>query len=601
MEIGTLPRTCAALGGPAEVEAIRDAIATTHPTLAPNALRLIDADRGRIFRFWHQLEPAQRMALLQQVAHLDLALLEANLALLARPETLANRTSGTLQPPPIFDPEAAQDAAAIAASGEEVLLEGWLAVVEGAGGTGSRFFKAGGNHPKGLYTVSPSEQYSFFEVRLDRLIALRRRFGRPIPYVVMVSEATDAETRAYFESHHYFGLRDEILIVRQRSLPYVEEVASGTYDLLLEAKDKVAVGGYGHADFTKHVLLLPEVRAFLARFGVRYVQWLQIDNPLAVIGDRYLLGGHRRVEPALNPGALAMSFVSLKKSVATEKAGILVRRGPGLAVWEYSDMDRVSQYLLEHQDGRLRLAVLRDQTPVFISPTDHREEDVLLGLPELPEALRAGWQYRWGAINPNLVVVTLQSALEHPEDNPPLAARKSCLHLDQDGSPGDRSKKFIKFEAFLFDGLNDGVVISLERETCFAPTKNAEGEVDSPISARRLMTAAATRRLEPLGWQIATTEGTVVELLGLLELDDRALADRVGRHGRIEAGALLSIRGVDVHIGDGLVVHPGAKLVIDASGEATAPLSLEPRVTLPADHHVSENTFRSIGRNPSQA
>lgn len=582
-----LPRTLAAFGSREVVQAVQAELHSRYPQVSAKALQLFAQDRGRIFRYWYQLHEAEREALLLQVSHLDLELMERNLAALQNPALLQSRTAGTLTPPELHVVGEGPEDLALAQLGEEVLQEGWLAVVEGAGGTGSRFFKAAGEHPKGLYHISPSEQYSFFEVRLSHLMALRRLYGKPIPYLVMVSDATREQTLAYFEAHQYFGLRDEIRIVQQRSLPYLDEVAPGVYDLVLEAPHKVAVGGYGHADFTKHVLLQPDVVAWLRSFGVRYVQWLQIDNPLACIGHRQLLGAHRRAEPQLNPDAVAMSFLSLKKVVATEAAGVLVRRGGGLAVWEYSDMDPISQHLLQDDADHDWLAVERHGEVTLIEPAQLQKGEKPLGLPALPQALAARVHYKWGAINPNLVVVSLESVLAHPEDNPPLVAKKSCKHLAADGQPGEMSKKFIKFEAFLFDGLNDGVVVEEERALCFAPTKNAEGAVDSPLSARALMVEYGRRRLERLGWQIAHAPETVIELLGLLELDDEALAQRVGKNGRIEAGATLSLHGLEVAIGDGLTLKAGASLVVKLRpGPKDAPLHQAARFTLPAGTRI---------------
>lgn len=591
-----LPMTSRALGGLDAVQALRHDILSRFPALSSQALQLIDADRGRIFRFWSTLSHSEQEALLQQISFLDLALVEKNLAALKKPDLLKSRTAGELTPPTILSPESDPNFEQALALGEEVLAQGWLALVEGAGGTGSRFFKASGEHPKGLFHISPSERYSFFEVRISHLMALRRRYGRPIPYIVMVSDATREDTRAYFESQDYFGLRDEIRIVQQRSLPYLEEVAHGVYDLVLESPGRVAVGGYGHADFTKHVLLQPEVLAWLEGFGTRYVQWLQIDNPLAVIGHRHLLGAHRQAEPSLNPDAIAMSFISLKKEVANEAAGVLVRRGGGLAVWEYSDMDTVSQYLLQDEAGNPLLAVSRQGAgpsgvgpgPVLVPPAERRSDEPLLGLPDLPEALSEGIAYRWGAINPNLVVVTLQSVQDHPQDNAPLVAKKSARHINLDGTRGDLGKKFIKFEAFLFDGLNDGVVVEEARTVCFAPTKNAEGVVDSPVSARKLMMAYAAQRLSGLGWQIDLNHNTVLELDALLELSDEALAARVGRNGRIEAGGVLSIYGLEVKIGDKLTVTSTGRLFIRTRlGDPTSDLSVNRGLSLPAGMTVS--------------
>ena len=61
-----------------------------------------------------------------------------------------------------------------------------------AGGQGSRL---GFEHPKGMFSVGPVTNKSLFQIHVEKVLALSRRYGKPVPFLVMTSHATDAETR----------------------------------------------------------------------------------------------------------------------------------------------------------------------------------------------------------------------------------------------------------------------------------------------------------------------------------------------------------------------------------------------------------------------
>src|SRR5205807_1110124 len=89
------------------------------------------------------------------------------------------------------------------AVGEEALRRGEVAALMVAGGQGSRL---GFEHPKGMYAIGPVSNKSLFQIHAEKVLALARRYGKAVPYLVMTSTATDAETKAFFRQHNYFGL-----------------------------------------------------------------------------------------------------------------------------------------------------------------------------------------------------------------------------------------------------------------------------------------------------------------------------------------------------------------------------------------------------------
>ena len=69
---------------------------------------------------------------------------------------------------------------------------GEVAALVVAGGQGSRL---GFEKPKGMYPVGPVSGASLFQIHAEKVLALGRRYGKPVPFLVMTSPATDAETR----------------------------------------------------------------------------------------------------------------------------------------------------------------------------------------------------------------------------------------------------------------------------------------------------------------------------------------------------------------------------------------------------------------------
>ncbi|HQJ10015.1 MAG TPA: UTP--glucose-1-phosphate uridylyltransferase, partial [Deltaproteobacteria bacterium] len=62
--------------------------------------------------------------------------------------------------------------------GEELLKKGRVAVLIVAGGQGSRL---GIEAPKGVVEVSPVRSKSLFQIHAEKILALSRRYSRPVP------------------------------------------------------------------------------------------------------------------------------------------------------------------------------------------------------------------------------------------------------------------------------------------------------------------------------------------------------------------------------------------------------------------------------------
>ncbi len=209
-----------------------------------DALRTLAEEHGQghVFRWWNELDDTWRAYLLEQVAGLDFAELDG---LIAR-FVLGSHTPdfGELVPAqPITVPDTPEGEAArrrATAIGEDAIRAGHVAALVVAGGLGTRLRYI---PPKGTYPAAPISGKTLFQLHAEKLLATSRRYGVPVPWYIMVSEATDAPTRAYFEEHGYLGLpRDDVFFFSQALSPAVDKAGK----LLMAEKGALAMSPNGH-------------------------------------------------------------------------------------------------------------------------------------------------------------------------------------------------------------------------------------------------------------------------------------------------------------------------------------------------------------------
>ena len=124
-------------------------------------------------------------------------------------------------------------------AGRGVLAAGEVAVVIVAGGQGTRL---GFDGPKGCYPIGPVSDRSLFQIHAEKVVALGRRHGAPVPLYVMTSPQNHAETAAFFERHDSFGVERLRLFV-QGEMPAVDRVSGR---ILLAERGRVALSPDGH-------------------------------------------------------------------------------------------------------------------------------------------------------------------------------------------------------------------------------------------------------------------------------------------------------------------------------------------------------------------
>jgi len=412
--------------------------------------RLRNHQQEHVLSGWDRLDARQRQGLVDQLARVDL---DEIAALYAKREQAADvPTADRLKPIPT-ETAASVDAATVRL-GHEALARGELAVLLVAGGQGTRL---GFDKPKGAFPIGPVSNKTLFQVHADKVFALARRYGRPVPFLVMTSPATHADTEAYFAEQRFFGLgRENVSFFQQGTMPAVD-IATGR--LLLEAPGVLFSSPNGHGG-TLTALSESGVLDEIARRGIKHVFYFQVDNPLVKIGDPAFLGRHIA-------GGSEASSKAIRKAYPTEKMGVLALIDDRCGIVEYSDLP---DELIHRTDARGALV--------------------------------------YGAGNPAIHLFDvgfLRRVTRGATRLPFHIARKKVPHIDESGRPVNPTKEnALKFEMFVFDALpmaDRWLVMESPREEEFSPVKNAEG-VDSPATAKQAMSDQAGRWLEAAGARV---------------------------------------------------------------------------------------------------
>jgi UDP-N-acetylglucosamine/UDP-N-acetylgalactosamine diphosphorylase len=371
--------------------------------------------------------------------------------------------------------------------GEQALKAGEVGAVIVAGGQGTRL---GFDQPKGMFPIGPVSNRTLFQIFADRLSATAKHYGVRIPLYLMTSEATDAETRAYFEENDYLGLdRDDVHIFRQGTMPAVD---SQTGKLLLAEKDSLALSPDGHGG-TVTALDRNGCLDDARKRGVKILAYIQVDNPLANLCDPTLLGHHLLAESE-------MTTQVVRKRYPMEKVGNVVLVDGKVQIIEYSDLPE-SAANVTNEDGSLKL-----------------------------------WA---GNIAVHVIDVAFMDRMSRSVEAFPFhRASKKVPHLNEQGdSVQPTEPNATKFEKFIFDLLpeakNAFVVESLPSEA-FAPVKNADGaETDTPLLARAAISDLHRGWLESVG--AVVSEGVLVEIAPRFSLSPLEMAEKITANLKIES------------------------------------------------------------------
>ncbi len=245
-------------------------------------LRAVVPNQEHVLAHWDQLDEIAQAKLATQIDDIDFELLmTADSA-----EDRVPEHAGALQPPSVITLEE-QSANQIAfLEGEHCLSQGRVGIVLVAGGMGTRL---GFEQPKGMLPLGPVSGHSLFQIMIERIVALGKRYGVRIPLYLMTSDVTHQATLRFLIEHELFGLPEgDLTIFRQGTLP---AICAKTGRLLMASLGVLAACPDGPGG------VLAAARQYgcfddMARRGIDVLFYGQMDNPLLNIADPRLIGHH---------------------------------------------------------------------------------------------------------------------------------------------------------------------------------------------------------------------------------------------------------------------------------------------------------------------
>jgi UDP-N-acetylglucosamine/UDP-N-acetylgalactosamine diphosphorylase len=361
------------------------------------------------------------------------------------------------------------------ARGEQLLKEGRVAAILVAGGQGTRL---GFDRPKGMFPIGPVSNATLFQLFCEQILARSRHARQPIPYYIMTSDATHADTVQFFAGHRNFGLpAEDVVFFQQGTMPAVDAT---TGRLLLSAPGQLAMSPDGHGGLLQ-ALQKANLLDEMAQRGIDFLYYHQVDNPQAIVVDPAYLGWH-----ALEGADVSTKVVA--KTGPEEKMGVAVDIDHQTQIIEYSDLPNE---VAERRNAAGELDLWAGSTAIHVFSREF--------LSRLTSA-------QWG-----LPFHVAHKAV--PYYNPETGAYVS-----------PEQPNAFKFERFIFDVLPEArkaLVVEADRNREFAPLKNASGP-HSPSDVKRRLVALHSGWLTDAGVEVPSD--TAVEISPLIAVDAAELA-----------------------------------------------------------------------------
>jgi len=341
------------------------------------------------------------------------------------------------------------------------ICNGEIGVLTVAGGQGTRL---GWSGPKGTFPATPVSGKSLFQVIAEQIVFASKKYHTTIPWYIMTSIENDAITRSFLLDNNCFGLdRTDIFIFSQNEVPAVDENG----DMLLAAKNKIAMNPDGHGGVVASLQQSGGLDE-MAKRGVKYLSYVQIDNPLANVIDPSFIGLH-----ISDKSSVEASSKCVKKTDSNELVGVFCKVDGNILVVEYSDLPTKKANEID-SDGQLVYA----------------GGSIALHLFSVDFLQRTAGDLQWHKAHKKV----------------------SFTDLTSGNKVEPKSPNAYKFEKFVFDMLplaKKSLVVETKREEEFAPIKNASGQ-DSPETSHALQQERAVSWLLSRGVDITT--GATVEI-----------------------------------------------------------------------------------------
>ena len=306
-----------------------------------------------------------------------------------------------------------------------------------AGGQGTRL---GFDKAKGMYNVGLTHELYIFEQLIHNLQKVTDAAGAYVPLYIMTSDKNDADTRAFFEEHNYFGYsKDFVKFFIQEMVPACDFEGN----VLIESEDSLAMSPNGNGGwFTS--LIKAGLDADLKAKGVEWLNVFAVDNVLQQIADPVFVGA------VLDSGRVSGAKV-VRKVDPHERVGAMCLEDGKPSIVEYYELTE-EMALAKNENGSL--------------------------------------QYGFGVILN--YIFRLDKLFAIADKQMPLhIVEKKVPFIDENGAAiKPETPNAYKFETLILDMIylmDNCLPIEVDRRKEFAPIKNATG-VDSVESARELLT-----------------------------------------------------------------------------------------------------------------
>ncbi len=404
-----------------------------------------------VLAFWKKLNKTAQSSLLAQIATIEPKNLTSCQEALKKGAVVPDSSKGKAPKVAVLKGKKLGEAIAV---GEKELKAGKVAALLVAGGQGSRL---GYDGPKGCYPIGPLTDAPLFYFHARKILARANRYGKPIPFYVMTSEANNAATVKCFEDNNYFGLpKKDVFFFTQGMWPGM--TAEGK--IILDEPGHIFMSPDGHGGLLA-ALKRSGALADMKKRGITSVFFFQVDNPIVEIADPAFIGYHVQMK----------SDYSLKlcaKRDPKEKVGMPMQFGKQFRMVEYTEMTD-EQCNRRTKDGKLYF--------LYGSPAIHVFDRAFLER----EASR-----------PMPIHLAFKKI-------PMVDAKGKVVKPDAPNG--------YKFEKFIFDVLPNAKVaafLAFDQKDEFSPVKNAEG-TDSPATCKADMQAKWRRWFAELGVTIPET------------------------------------------------------------------------------------------------
>ena len=383
-----------------------------------------------VFKYYDELDEAQKTGLLQQIDETDFSILRF---LDHRDDAL---TEGRISPIGAMElDEIERRKEEFTAIGLDAIRQGKAAAVLLAGGMGTRL---GSDDPKCMYDIGLTHPVYIMQRLVENLMDVVRAAGVYVPFFIMTSDKNHDKTVAFMEKMDYFGYdRSKVWFFKQEMAPAADRDGK----VYMEAKDRISTSPNGNGGWflsMKRSGLLDKVH----ELGIEWLNPFAVDNVLQRIVDPVFVG-------ATIASGCACGAKTVRKAAPDERVGVMCL-----------------------MDGRPSIIEYYEMTPELMNTKNDKGDPA----------------YNFGVI---MNYLFREKDLERIVDEvlPVHVVEKKIACLDEDGNPvSPQEPNGYKFEQLVLDmvrELDTCLPVEVDRTKEFAPIKNRTG-VDSVESAREL-------------------------------------------------------------------------------------------------------------------